>query len=289
MNKPALLDLRLQVERTIGKSLSWTTDDFFGGSAWAELPNGEIVSVMVSPPDGEPHVKMPPGVFGDNGDDIAQPDAPDDFDQDEPLPSLDVLGGGKVDVDALGATVTGDLSLKEWNSAVGGLMRFGKALPWIVGDLLNYGEAKWGEQYAQVYTVAQTLHLSPNTLNQYKSVAGRVPRSERVEDVSWSCWRMLAARTPEERQTGVEAYIEGRTTEEVKRELDGKPEPVEDELPPCPVCGAPNVLKTKCPSCGRTFLDVVWWALGLVGEVRGFAQTGEIGQTLKGILEANND
>ena len=37
----------------------------------------------------------------------------------------------------------------EWEGTIKSLLRFGHAFPWIVGDLIAYGETHYGETYVQ--------------------------------------------------------------------------------------------------------------------------------------------
>ena len=184
--------------------------------------------------------------------------------QTEPAALWQVVGGDAVEV-AVDVTGQGHharflrgrvVDNEHWHAEVEGLFRIGKALPWIVGDLLNYGEAAYGEQAAQVYAVAEMLDYSFNTVQQWKSVSGRIPMSERTEDVPWSTWRLLAGKTPEERRAGLKASADGLTTGEIKELLSGDDKP-EAERPPCPICGG-ETTATRCKSCAAGFSGVAW-------------------------------
>ena len=49
--------LKERVEEAVGYKPSWYPDlRWFDGSTFADLPDGRIVSVMVSPPDGSPQI-----------------------------------------------------------------------------------------------------------------------------------------------------------------------------------------------------------------------------------------
>lgn len=246
----ALDDLKVRVEATVG-ILRWTDSEAFGGSSWADLPEGGQVSVLVDPPEGEKQIKL---LGGKPVEVTYHSTTLAEFDSDI-LP--DVFGSGKLDIDPLGVTIIGDLSFDEWRAEIEGLFRIGKALPWIVGDLMNYGEAAYGEQWAQVLAVAEILDYSPSTIQQWKSVAGRIPMSERQEDVSWGCWRYLAGKTPAERAFGLEAYAGGMNTQEVKELLSGDEEPQVVKHPPCPVCGG-ETTGTRCKECAAGYAAVAW-------------------------------
>lgn len=54
---------------------------------------------------------------------------------------------------------------------------------WLLGDALNYGEKVYGETYAQAAT---WTGLAEQTLANYASTCGRVPRSRRRSTLSFS-------------------------------------------------------------------------------------------------------
>ena len=91
--------------------------------------------------------------------------------------------------------------LEEW----GGPLRFAlwcqQGAPWWIGDLLNAGDARFGEMFSQVCEGA----VSADQLQRYESVARRVPPENRRSGVASSggsreppsrCWQCLSkART----------------------------------------------------------------------------------------------
>lgn len=243
MDKARLAELKATAEQRCGSKPKWS-DNPAGSVGY--LGTDTTISVLLDPPPGTPNVSgWGPGWPDDGSQECVL--------QDMPLP----MAESKVDKTPLGAIVTGDLTFEEWQAEVKGLFRIGKALPWIVGDLLNYGEAQYGEQYAQVLAVAETLDYSVSTVQQWKSVSGRVPMSERTEDVSWSCWRYLASKTPEERKAGLEAYADGATTDDVKALLEEPAEQEQPQRPPCPICGG-ETTATRCKACAADFSAVCW-------------------------------
>jgi len=70
-----------------------------------------------------------------------------------------------------------------------GVMAFrAKSMPWVIGDLILYGEANFGEEYAQLI---EALRLAPGTLAQYAWAARSVPPHRRVEGVDFSIHRLV--------------------------------------------------------------------------------------------------
>ena len=105
---------------------------------------------------------------------------------------------------------------------------------WWIGDLLNYGEESWPEEFSQAIPDQYT----PKTLMDIARVARLTPRQEREDydgRLSWSHHRAVA-NLPEEqrRQLLDEAVRLGLGVDALralKKELEDKPEPqVSDPL-----------------------------------------------------------
>ena len=106
-----------------------------------------------------------------------------------------------------------------------------------VGDLLNAGEALYGEQYAQVEAV---LGISHQTLLNLQSVCRRVPKSIRRSDVTFSVHAEVAALEPNaQRHWLAEASKRGMSKAELRSEIhsNGNVYPAEVEV--CPTCQRP--------------------------------------------------
>jgi hypothetical protein len=63
-----------------------------------------------------------------------------------------------------------------------------RASPWWIGDLLNAGDAAFGEAFSQ----ACEGHISADMLQRYESVARRVPPENRHPHLSWSAHAAVA-------------------------------------------------------------------------------------------------
>lgn len=77
------------------------------------------------------------------------------------------------------------------------------ASPWWIGDLLNLGDAKFGEHFSQVCDG----QISGEQLQRYESVARRVPRENRRPGLSWSA-HAAVARLPHKAQREMLARAE---------------------------------------------------------------------------------
>ena len=75
------------------------------------------------------------------------------------------------------------------------LGRIHKATAFWIGDWINYGEAAYGEMYAQA---VDDLGLDPQTLMNYASVCRRVAGGRRRSGISFSHHAEVASLDPEE-------------------------------------------------------------------------------------------
>lgn len=102
-----------------------------------------------------------------------------------------------------GLIVTGQPSYDEWQTAFYWLKRIDRAAPWIIGDLLAYGEMAYSEMYAQVFDPDEddedNTHFKKGTLYQYKFVAKRWPISIRIKELPWSYHQVTASLSIEQR------------------------------------------------------------------------------------------
>jgi len=93
--------------------------------------------------------------------------------------------------------VEGRPSYEEWAAMLNQCERIYRSAAWWIGDLLNYGEAAYGETYVQAVSATG---LAPQTLMNYKAVAKAIPPEKRVEKVSWSAHRVVAFLPPKEKE-----------------------------------------------------------------------------------------
>jgi len=84
------------------------------------------------------------------------------------------------------------MSYETWEAIGHQLIASTKAMPWWIGDWLNYGEKTYGERYAQAI---EMTGLSYQHLSDLKWVANAVPPSERSENLSWTHHRAVAHLT----------------------------------------------------------------------------------------------
>ncbi len=94
-------------------------------------------------------------------------------------------------------TMREGVSFEEWETTFQQVRRIQNALPYYVGDLLNYGEAHYGETYAQA---VEDTGYSVQTLTNYKSVCSKVAPERRREGLNWTHHVLVAKFEPEEQE-----------------------------------------------------------------------------------------
>lgn len=109
----------------------------------------------------------------------------------------------------------------------------------LIGDWLNFGERVYGETYAQ----ASDIGLSESTLQNYASVARKVPPLRRRATLPYSSHALVAALEPAEQDRWLaQAEAEGWSRRELKAAMDG--DTTEVERHNCPDCGREHVVQT---------------------------------------------
>lgn len=137
-----------------------------------------------------------------------------------------------------------DLDYDAWERAGQLLGQIGRASSWWAGDWLTYGERHFGEQYAQGVSV---LGYSNNTIRNWQWVCERVPINRRVSALGFAHHQAVAALEPDEQDAMLaDAWANGWSVAELKRQIKGDPDPV-----PEPEIGDRNT----CPHCRKPIRD----------------------------------
>lgn len=90
---------------------------------------------------------------------------------------------GPLGLTPTGWDLAGEMSFNEWRELGRRFAAVGRALPWLIGDWVNFGEGAYGEKYSEA---AEVTGLEHGTLMNYAYVASRFPISRRRETLSWS-------------------------------------------------------------------------------------------------------
>jgi len=111
------------------------------------------------------------------------------------IPSLTV---GDFSASSVGLNAKNGVVFEVWYEYGRGLKRVEGALQWIIGDWLNYGESHYGEMYTQAMELWPEAEYQ--TLANYKWVSSKIQFSTRVENLSWTHHRYIAALAPEDQK-----------------------------------------------------------------------------------------
>jgi len=128
----------------------------------------------------------------------------------EPSPKITI---GKFDFLPTAAMIRGKPPLEEWSEPLLAAIWCQRASPWWIGDLLNAGDARFGEAFSQ----ACQGHVSSEMLQRYESISRRVPRENRRPSLSWSA-HAAVARLPynEQREMLKRAEERGWNSEQLR-------------------------------------------------------------------------
>lgn len=296
-----LRQLKATAQEASALALKWDDKTFYGGSSTAAFGEEGFVSVMVDPPKDTPHIQfldkhMRP-VAGETTVKVEVLDDDDPIVSVEPAAALEVVTDDGIEVDELGAEFSGTPTFDQVEDRIRAYAIAYEAIPWIIGDMLNYAEARWGEQFAQLTAVAEIMDKGIETVRQWKWVSARIPRDKRREGVAWSLWRHLAYM--DDKHALDEAptyYLEDHTVAQTKAHIreqaqvrsgENTPPPtalgrqtVIEDLPPCPVCGGTLSART-CKDCGTDFGDLAWYLNDLLGEVKALLEEKPVAQVLQ--------
>jgi hypothetical protein len=118
---------------------------------------------------------------------------------------------------AAGIIVTGAPTYEEWISATTWVQQVEKASPFWIGDLLAFGEATFGEKYAQA--IETTGHKVGYLMNVV-SVAQKIPAARRHPDLSFSHHQEVAALPePEQDQWLDKAEMENWSSKDLRSQI----------------------------------------------------------------------
>ena len=123
---------------------------------------------------------------------------------------------GKFDFLPSAVSVKGRPELKDWEGPMQFALWCQRASPWWIGDLLNAGDAAFGEAFSQVCAG----YVSGDQLQRYESIARRVPAKNRRERLSWSAHAVVARLTDEQQRFMLkQAEDRGWTSEDLRKEV----------------------------------------------------------------------
>src|SRR5262245_61685522 len=90
---------------------------------------------------------------------------------------------GKILPDHIGLKLAEDTSIAECLQVLDWAVAFGHHIQFLIGDVINFGFAKWGDKYRQAM---EQTGRAKSTLVAYASVARRIPAAQRKAALSFS-------------------------------------------------------------------------------------------------------
>ena len=115
----------------------------------------------------------------------------------------------------------------QWQADGERLLRLDKRLPWLIGDWINYGEARWGERYAQAMDATS---YSYSRLSTFSSVCRAIEYARRHPKVSFGHHEVVAPLVPAQQDEWL-AEVEKRklSVEDLRQAIAGRPMPSDGE------------------------------------------------------------
>ena len=121
---------------------------------------------------------------------------------------------GKFEFQPTSLAIDGQPPIEQWAAPLRFALWCQKASPWWIGDILNAGDAHFGEMFSQLCEGI----VSAEMLQRYESVARRVPAENRREGLSWSAHSVAARLDPQpQRELLKQADQQGWTTEQIRK------------------------------------------------------------------------
>ena len=133
------------------------------------------------------------------------------------VPASTGTAWSKISCRRTGLVVKKKLDFDEWEQ-VGTYMReMNRAIGFVLGDWLNWGEETYGEKYSQAFD-GDSTEFEYQTLRNYAWVCAAIPMKRRRESLSFSHHMEVAACEPDQQDALLtQAEEEGWNTKELRR------------------------------------------------------------------------
>ena len=115
----------------------------------------------------------------------------------EQLPVEPQIKLGSFTIKSTRLEIEGVPKLEEWEEVLKTLVWFSKNTPWWIGDLIKYGEARFGEGF---YNAVEPDPTTADMIGRHAAVARAFPVSQRDKDLSWTHHREVVKLKPHERR-----------------------------------------------------------------------------------------
>lgn len=118
---------------------------------------------------------------------------------------------------SIGLELPEKLSFENWSDIGLKLSKIERVVLWWIGDWLRYGEAKWGEKYAQAL---DETGYSYQTLRNAQWVCSQIELSNRLDNLSFGHHQYVARFKPEEQKRWLDqAQILGWSAKELRQQI----------------------------------------------------------------------
>ncbi len=109
--------------------------------------------------------------------------------------ALTAVGSEAMEILPFGVRANRPVDYDEWAENLRAVLRMGRALPWIIADMVIYGEDRWGERYAQAI---EATGYSYQTLQNFVWVGRRIGYTERAAypGLTFGHWSEVARLEP---------------------------------------------------------------------------------------------
>lgn len=142
----------------------------------------------------------------------------------KPIPSLNAKGM-LFEIFPTGAVARRAFTFEEWHLAYLQLELYDAGLSWAIGDLLNIGEGKFAENYAQVIPDEKKDPLKVATRANQAFIASKVPFALRHPGIPWRVYQTVAKLEPEKMAPILKRVLAGELNSEGVRNEINKPQP----------------------------------------------------------------
>lgn len=116
----------------------------------------------------------------------------------------DASNGAAITISANGAAFIGEPSEQTVEMALRETAGLGRACQFIIGDLINHANGRWGEKYERWM---ETTGLSYDQLSRSASVCRSIPISERNPSISYGHYKILAPLPADDRKVWEEEIV----------------------------------------------------------------------------------
>lgn len=145
-------------------------------------------------------------------------------------PADTVVEHGPFRLTKTGVDITGDPTFEEWTDATEWVNKVNSAVSFWLGDLLEYGEKRWGDKYAQAVEVTGK---GLQTLTNAAYVARNVPKANRRPGVHYAHHAEVASLPHDQQAKWLDkCETDGLTSHELRNAIKAEKVQASGPVPP---------------------------------------------------------